>query len=358
MSHLPAGRRAFSLVELLTVIFIISLLIAILIPSLGAARNAAKKAATSQQIKAIETGLESFKNDNGKDFPQTNGYPPSFSHPPITDDGGAVVFSKQDSAAGKFPFLENRPVVYGAHWLPAMLMGVDAQGYIPRKAVPNDRRNMPEQWYNPPAGVDAIKGRSPLYLDPNGVRLIRTMELPGRPPEDLETLFPDWDAMDELPVVADAFDQPLLYYAANTHGRESNMVGESHDPDNKYDGSAETQEKGPPYYFHQDNIGFTGLDEQKGWDFGSSGGDHPIRVPGHEATPRQIVNKPRESFAGYIIDRKIYQKHRLTGPDSKPPPNTTPLRPVNPDTYLLISPGVDGFYGTTDDITNFPDLED
>jgi len=35
-------------------------------------------------------------------------------------------------------------------------------------------------------------------------------------------------------------------------------------------------------------------------------------------------------------------------------PPTQPLRPVNPDTYLLISPGADGLYGTPDDLSNMP----
>ena len=45
--HRGSGRfRAFTLIELLTVMFIISLLIGLLIPALNAARNAAKKTAT------------------------------------------------------------------------------------------------------------------------------------------------------------------------------------------------------------------------------------------------------------------------------------------------------------------------
>ena len=71
---------AFTLIELLTVIFIISLLIGVLLPSIGAARNAAKKATTAKTIQAIGVGLEMFKNDNEKDFRLTNGYPPSFAH--------------------------------------------------------------------------------------------------------------------------------------------------------------------------------------------------------------------------------------------------------------------------------------
>ena len=136
----PRHRRcalAFSLVELLTVIFIISLLIGILIPSLGAARNAAKKSKTNSDIRAIGTAIELFKNDNEREFPHTNGYPPSFAHPPIKG-------YSFDAHLGQFPFLEdvsdsNPPVVYGAHWLPAMLMGVDNLGYVKRSSVPPGR---------------------------------------------------------------------------------------------------------------------------------------------------------------------------------------------------------------------------
>ncbi len=49
--HTPAS--GFTLIELMTVIFIIGLLIGILIPSLTAARNFAKKTGTSAVLKAL-----------------------------------------------------------------------------------------------------------------------------------------------------------------------------------------------------------------------------------------------------------------------------------------------------------------
>ncbi|MCH7591488.1 MAG: prepilin-type N-terminal cleavage/methylation domain-containing protein, partial [Planctomycetes bacterium] len=76
-------RPAFTLIELLTVVFIISLLIGLLIPSVNAARNAAKKAVTAKTLDSIKVGLEMFKNDNESAFKKTNGYPPSFAHPRI-----------------------------------------------------------------------------------------------------------------------------------------------------------------------------------------------------------------------------------------------------------------------------------
>ncbi len=119
---------AFTLIELLTVVFIISLMIGILVPSLSAARTAAKKAVSSKALQTITVGLEMFSNDNGAQFPQTNGYPPSFAHPPIR----GVSFRPH---LGEFPFFLGNPQVYGAHWLPAMLMGERRRDRVVRAEV-------------------------------------------------------------------------------------------------------------------------------------------------------------------------------------------------------------------------------
>jgi len=158
MPHARARSRhvsGFTLVELLTVVFIISLLIGILIPSLSAARTAAKRTASAQAIKAIEAGLEMFRQDEEADFVQTNGYPPSFVYPGR--------FSRSDDQfdrnLGQFPFYEKHPTFYGAMWLPAMLMGVDKLGYIDPDTVPNKSglKEKPEEWYKPdPLGDTSI----------------------------------------------------------------------------------------------------------------------------------------------------------------------------------------------------------
>jgi hypothetical protein len=58
------------------------------------------------------------------------------------------------------------------------------------------------------------------------------------------------------------------------------------------------------------------------------------------------------------VDRKIYSnlltlQEKHTEIDEK-----TPLRPVNAESFLLISPGVDGKYGTQDDVSNIPEFDD
>lgn len=347
-----AEAGGFTLIELMTVIFIIGLLIGILIPSLTAARNAAKKTGTAAAIKALTSGLEAFRNDNGKDFRQTNGYPPSFAHPPIGE-----TFQPH---LGEFPFLEasegNPPVVYGAHWLPAMLMGVDALGVVPRGVVPPGLRYQPWDWYgSDPLGNGPLE-RASLYVDPTGLRTSRTKDLPGQRNDDFFP-DPDWQLVQNMPVIVDAFDQPILYYASNAYGTTRNLLEAERNEQNNYLGS-------PPFYFHQDNEGFTGGGSgggsggmgavAQGWDFG--GGEHPIARPGENLTALDLAGEGdtdyRETFAYYIHDAKARQAiSDLTVA-------SPPLQSVNPKTFLLISAGRDARYGTLDDVTNFPVLED
>lgn len=357
--------RGFSLVELLTVMFIIGLLVGLVIPSLNSARNSAKKTATAQTLQAIKTGLELFRNENEKDFLRTNGYPPSFAHPPIPESP----FDAKASEEGRFPFLvQTMPRVLGAHWLPAMLMGVDRQGYVPRSAVPkrNNLHKEPWKWYLPdPLSEGKALDRRTLYLDPN-TRTIATERLIGKPNM---ALFPDWANMKVLPVIVDSFDQPILYYAANAQGKPTNMVAEKRDPTNSYTGG--TQEVGPPYYFHQDNHGFTGDEMERGWDFGSgadptTGQVHELQYAGHDQTAVDLSERIdlavrpgdpgyiQPTFARFILDRRLreeLEEKKINGQTIDP---ATPLRPVNEKSFLLISAGVDGKYGTRDDVTNFP----
>lgn len=58
------SRRAFTLIELLVVVAIIALLIAVLIPALGIARDKAKATACGANLKSIGTGLVIYHTDN------------------------------------------------------------------------------------------------------------------------------------------------------------------------------------------------------------------------------------------------------------------------------------------------------
>jgi len=61
----PATRRAFTLVELLVSIGVITLLLTILIVALGGARNTAQRVAAQQTVTSLGTAVRAFKNDFG-----------------------------------------------------------------------------------------------------------------------------------------------------------------------------------------------------------------------------------------------------------------------------------------------------
>jgi prepilin-type N-terminal cleavage/methylation domain-containing protein/prepilin-type processing-associated H-X9-DG protein len=114
MFHLVSQfRRAFSLVELLVVIGIITILIAILLPSLSRAREQSRLIVCKNNLRQIGTALHMYANDNG-DY-----YPDGFTL------GGAFfrVGLNQKIPGNPDPF--SVPEVYG---LPAVL---DQGHYLP-----------------------------------------------------------------------------------------------------------------------------------------------------------------------------------------------------------------------------------
>jgi prepilin-type N-terminal cleavage/methylation domain-containing protein len=64
MNRQPIRRHGFTLIELLVVISIIALLIAILLPALGAARESARKLQNMTQVRGIQQGYFTHSQDN------------------------------------------------------------------------------------------------------------------------------------------------------------------------------------------------------------------------------------------------------------------------------------------------------
>lgn len=68
-------RNGFTLIELLVVISIITLLVSIIMPSLGKARLYAKRVVCQTNLKAIGTGFVMYMDDNPGFLPEAVGWP-------------------------------------------------------------------------------------------------------------------------------------------------------------------------------------------------------------------------------------------------------------------------------------------
>ncbi|MGE0481506.1 MAG: type II secretion system protein [Phycisphaerae bacterium] len=336
---LPSATRriAFTLVELLTVIAIISLLIGILIPSLSKARDQAKNAKTKAALKSIGDGLELFRNELESEF---RGYPPS-----RTTNTTDPSFNRDD------PTESGNQHISGAQLLVRYLMGKDFNGYVSRRSVPRAMIDAAvtgyeqRDWYvTTPTGYNTIGAlpRSGPYLPAEGIRTAQPKDVPGAPipPTNTADVRAD-DRTMEQPVMLDTFEYPILYYSANTQ-----RSADASAPMARFDEASGV--KG--IYQFKDNGLWTGLclGTRTGaicttpwWDFGA--GKHHISNFGPTDPPdRTNVADDNETFCYYVMNRNAYETT-----------NEQTVTPVKKDSFILISAGRDGLYGTRDDVTNF-----
>jgi len=96
-------RRAFSLVELLVVIAILSLLMSMLLPSLGAVRRIARVTRAVAEMKGISTALELYAQEHEEQYPPERSYcsadlmEHSAQLPPELADAGLLPAAPADS---------------------------------------------------------------------------------------------------------------------------------------------------------------------------------------------------------------------------------------------------------------------
>lgn len=300
-------KTGLTMIELLVVLGIIALLIGLLIPALSTVKQIAKETKQKAQFGAIDLALVAFRNDEGD-------YPPS--------DG--------------WDYSSNSSLNYcGAQKLAEALLGWDLRGFHPNSA-----------WR--PDGLDATGG--PGSYDPaqtrdvNGDSIPDTFDERKGPYLELATtnafrlgnisiskpgLFANTGPLaPDTFVLCDVFGRktinvmnqittettrykagtPILYFKAN--------------PSSKYLGVPEVGS----IYRIGDNLELIGLGsvEEKLQDVRP----HPL-----------YLTDPFSHFLQEIMDPKVSTVNRMW--------------PYRPDSYILISAGADGLYGTSDDITNF-----
>jgi len=295
-------RKKFGLtmIELLIVLGIIALLVGLLLPAISTVRNMARETKQKAQLSAIEMALATFKNDYG-DYPPSDWVlPPN----PGSDYCGA---QKLSEALLGWDLLGFHPETA---W---RADGLDAAGG-PGSYDPTHTRDV-----NPPPNGDGIpdtfdERRGP-YLElatANAFRLIdlfKANSISYLAPETFVicdvfgakkiTMIRGTDPVTGQPItVTERAGAPVLYYRANTSGKVINNV-----------------------YRVSDNDALVVTKQQ------DDDRIHPL------ANPADAYR----FFYDYIRDPKI----------------TAKPWPYRPDSYILISAGADGLYGTGDDIKNF-----
>lgn len=355
-----AGRRAFTLIELLVVIAIIAMLIGIVMPGLGHARDQAKKVKTQATMKAISDGLDMFVGENEDECKGQN-YPSSAAGNDPTEEGCPP------DAAGLFPLGQEE--IFGCQRIVRYLMGKNLDGYVPKRNVPKvfDEQNPPPGWEQRAwYGRRGDTGFPPdPYPDEPLARVGPYMNNPPiKPPRDL----PGWIKGDTDPeslkpknlnwVFIDAFNTPILYYAARSGyaaRADASIARYSDDDPTTY---------GQGIYCWRDNALFTGLTTEETlttgagglppWDFNA--GPHKLSFGPdawkNDATARHDGVKDHPlSFAYLIMNKQVFETSYASS--ATPDVKKAIVTPVRRDTFILLSPGKDSLFGTSDDVVNW-----
>ncbi len=313
-------KSGLTIIEILVVVGIIAILVGILVPALTMVQKTAKGVKQRAQFTAIDLGLAAFRNDYGE-------YPPS---------------NWWDS------LIPNTPQDYcGAQKLAEALLGWDLLGFHPDsawRADGLDAVNGPETY--DPAGVykkdpvvyqQNLKKRRDRYIEmdvANAFQLgestagrdglfVSTAGLWGGQPlrKNTYVLCDVYDVPERKLMLPDGRSvvpgTPILYYRANAASKT-------------IDRTISGIRLRDLIYNSGDNVPLINLgrlsDAAKPI---AQRQQHPLDMA---ATPPWGVN-----FYDYIRDSKV----------------TAHPWPYRPDSYILISAGPDGLYGTNDDIRNF-----
>jgi type II secretory pathway pseudopilin PulG len=286
-------KTAFTIIELLTVMSIIIILIGLLVPSLNMAKRYAKEVKQRAQFHSIESAMELFSGNSGWD-----GYPPSDY--------------LDETTTQHYP---------GATKLCEAMVGQDLMGFHPSSHFRADCTDGAAKilYDNPPGSLsippaDNLQARKGPYLQLEKANAYRLSDIYGATgtgdikPKELFVLCDEYGRVKHK-TTGKKIGMPILYYKAD-------ILGIRHDP-NKLPTPAG---RNGNFYDFSDNYYITALG-----------------VPWNSSVVHPMHADPKI----FYINTK---NEKITITDG---------RPYRADSYILLSAGFDGQYGTPDDIYNF-----
>jgi len=316
-------KTGFTIVELLTVMSIIILLIGLLVPALNRVRRYAQNVKQNAQFHAIAVALESFNAEN-EAYPDSNGW----------DDD-----------------TPSRPYC-GAMKLAEAMVGQDLKGFNPksrfrRSGYPN-LTPPPALWDGmpyPPYNTIGVTADAPGYTE-NLKSRKKYLQLENANAFQLADIY-------EQGVITGAGYDPNTFVLCDIYTRVTNKkTGKKMGMPVLYYRADTTKTKFPPagqarittqaeliqnayIYNAYDNQNL--IDIRLPWSPG--GPAHPLGMSGTTSTGIDVTTVWPNSFYDIIRNKKVPSGDR----------------PYREDSYILLSAGFDGEYGTSDDIFNFGD---
>jgi type II secretory pathway pseudopilin PulG len=314
-------KEGFTIIELLTVMSIIIILISILVPAMRKAKIFAKEVQQKNQFKAIDTGLEMFHNDF-EEYPESS-----------IDVGPTATGTK---------------AYCGAMKLAEAMVGQDLLGY-------HQYSRFREDYTNGPPNNDMLYQRGVSGSQPNAYNMqLREgpyLELGNANAHRLKDVYSTTDIsaanfFEEVFVLLDVYSNvennsptgrtwigmPVLYYKANSAGSGHPYFTNNNPAASK--AGASMADPSQLYYNYEDND----LLVQMGIPFANS--FHVMDSTGQDTRH----SDPMGTSDVYFFYHNTYDE-------------SVPIlmgRPHRPDSFILLSAGYDGEYGTSDDVTNFP----
>ena len=304
------GQRAFTIIELLTVMSVIVLLISILVPALNTIRRYAKQVKQKAQFHAIEVSMDLFNAEN-EEYPSSQQFDSA-----NVQYCGAMKLAEAMIGQDKLGFHQNSKFLENGK--DGMLATSNPLYYLDPATPPN------------PALVtykENMRFRKDYLTltNANAYRLGDIYASFGSFPRDsfnnknnrfvLCDVYGNVNNLDPAGLGKAKIGMPVLYYRANT----SKLL---HDP----------LQPGDSIYDYRDNDELVKL----GIPFSTTGAAHPIASTGTDSAGQPA---DPQKFYDIIKDKQVTI--------------TTVPRPQNSKSYILMSAGFDGEYGTSDDIFNF-----